>query len=474
MPTTEAKPNIVESIYTDGRILGIVNHNLFPELAAEFGSAFGTWLGKGSVVVVARDFRNDTHVIKRSCTGGIMSSGVDILDLLSAPTSALQFIVRRFGANAGLSFTSSHYVKGEMSIRLIDASGNELGSNAVQEILSILSSKRFTRVDTKSLGYIKPINNSTDIYRNALLGFIKGDVIQKNHFSIVVDCSLGPSSQDIPNIISELGADVTTMNSYTVSPVDVLPDAKSLQRMSRTIKAIDSQLGIAIDVEGVKVVAADDSGKIIPPEDLTALIIFEYLKEHKGTIVLSNYFTRRFDEAFTSNGSTILHVADSPGNIGRSISNERAIIGATDNGKLFNPVWGPESDGILTTLTLLEILTKRKMALSDLMVELESYRCKSTEVASSNSSISLPSMVSQNQLLYDLHNLLLKHKYPYRDTLVGYNISYKSGWAHFFTTTRSNEIQIICETSKSDELASISDFAMEIFREVIREIVNKK
>jgi phosphomannomutase len=458
----------------EGRIIGIANRTLFPELAAELGTAFGTWLGKGSIVAIARDYRADCHMIKRACTGGIMASGVDIIDMHSTPTSTLQFVVRKFGANAGISFTGSHYIDGELAIKLIDEAGNEIDGQIAKEIMDIFYTKKFIRVSKREIGNIETIANSIEIYQNAMLGFVNRSVIEAANFNIVLDCSLGPTSLQVPNILSGLATDITTMNTQQVSPQEVLPDAKSLQRISKTVEAINAELGIVLDVEGVKIVGIDNLGKIVPPEDLTALIIWEYLKEHKGNVVLSNYFTRRFDEAFTKAGANIIRVADSPGNIGRVMSNERAIIGTTDNGKLFNPIWGPESDGTLTALTLLEILAKRKTTLRDLIIELEGNRCKAEDVATSNNIISLPSMLNQRKFFDQLMHKAIQSNLAIRDTLIGYKIAFLSGWAHFMVTPKLQEVYLLCETYKSEELAKISDSAMDLAKIIIKDVLGRK
>ncbi|MFW9928033.1 MAG: hypothetical protein ACFFD1_01425 [Candidatus Thorarchaeota archaeon] len=458
---------INEEIIKSGRIIGVSNRHLFPELAAQLGAAIGTYLGKGSVVAIARDFRSDCHMIKRSTSGGLMSTGIDIIDLHSSPTSTLQFVVRKFGANSGISFTSSHYVGGEISIRLIDETGNEMDEKQVEDIIQIFSTKKFERVSNQDIGKIEQIENSIEIYQSAMQGFVNRKLIEDFGFNIVLDCSLGPTSIRVPTIISDMKSEVTTMNSYQISPKEVLPDPRSIQKVSKTVEAINAELGVVLDVEGIKAIVIDNLGRIIPPEDLASMMIREFIKERKGTIILSKYFTRRFDQDFENMGAEIVRVIDSPGNIGRTISDLRALIGATDNGKIFNPTWGPESDGTLTTLSLLEILARRKVKLNNLMMELENHRAKSTDVATTNILFHIPEKFAQKKFFNELIKKALKSKIISRDTLVGYKFEYLTGWIHFMCTPQPYEISIICETNKSEDLANITDFAYDLAKKAI-------
>ena len=232
------------------------------------------------------------------------------------------------------------------------------------------------------------------------------------------------------------------------------------------ISCIGTRLNF-LDVEGVKTVAIDNTGRIIPPEDLTALLIREFLKRRKGKIVLSKYFTERFDSEFKELGAKIIRLEDAPGNIGRVMTNYRAVIGATDNGKLFNPIWGPESDGTLTALTLLEILAQREENLNDLMVELENKKAKSTEVATSTFIFNLPPRFKQEIFFKKLEALNKNKNITVRDTLIGLKIPFSTGWVHFMVSSRPSEILITCETNKSEVLAKIADYATEVSRDVI-------
>ena len=116
----------------ESRIVGLVDDVLIPEVAVKLGLAIGTFFGKKSVIAASRDHRSDSHMIKRALSGGLMATGIDILDLHAAPTSTLQFIVRRFGCDGGLSFTGGHYLDGEISIRILDGSGNELAKEDLE------------------------------------------------------------------------------------------------------------------------------------------------------------------------------------------------------------------------------------------------------------------------------------------------------------------------------------------------------
>jgi len=123
----------LSTIIKRGRIQAIGNKVITPELAAKIGGAVGTYLGSG-VMVVAREFNNNNRMLKRAFIGGLMSTGVNILNLHSAPVPVLQFCIRRFGAESGVYFGNGSASEGIVQIRFFDSSGIEYDKSNLESI----------------------------------------------------------------------------------------------------------------------------------------------------------------------------------------------------------------------------------------------------------------------------------------------------------------------------------------------------
>ncbi len=426
----------------ESRIVGLVDDALIPEIAVKLGLAIGTFFGKKSVIAASRDHRSDSHMIKRAVSGGLMATGVDILDLHAAPTSTLQFIVRRFGCDGGLSFTGAHYLDGEISIRIMDGSGNELEKEDLERIAEIADLESYSRVKKASIGTIEPIENASQVYKNALATFVDKKIFDQKNFRVVLDLSLGPASLSVPQVFSELNIDVVTINAHRSNIINkegvIFPNPQSLKRVSDAVKAVNADLGAIIDVEGVKVVFVDDKGIIYPPEDTAAFLIYHSLKKRQGNIILSKLFTKRFDETLKGIGAEVIRAQDLPGDIGRLINSERAVIGATDNGKIYNPIWGAETDGALSALTLLTILATNKKSLSDMMQEFESMKSRSEIISRMETTIALPDSLSQFNFFRKIRHA---QNYKIRDSLIGIKIELEEGGVcHFLTGSGEKEI----------------------------------
>src|SRR5689334_6481417 len=89
-------------------VRGVVGEALSPELVASFACAFGTWSAEGRAVVVGRDTRSSSEMLRAAALSGLLATGCEVIDLGVCPTPLLSFAVRELGADGALAVTGSH------------------------------------------------------------------------------------------------------------------------------------------------------------------------------------------------------------------------------------------------------------------------------------------------------------------------------------------------------------------------------
>ena len=95
---------------------GIVGTDLTPELVARHAAAFGAWVRESTSwtalgppsVVLGRDARTSGPMFTRAASSGLMSVGVDPIELGIVPTPTVQMAVEHHHAGGGLILTASH------------------------------------------------------------------------------------------------------------------------------------------------------------------------------------------------------------------------------------------------------------------------------------------------------------------------------------------------------------------------------
>jgi phosphomannomutase/phosphoglucomutase len=89
-------------------IRGVVNQDLSPDFCRRVASAIGTTLPQSSTVCIATDTRVSRDVIKEAIATGLLSCGINVVDLGILPTPALALLTRESHFAAGVMVTASH------------------------------------------------------------------------------------------------------------------------------------------------------------------------------------------------------------------------------------------------------------------------------------------------------------------------------------------------------------------------------
>ncbi|MDP3057858.1 MAG: phosphoglucosamine mutase, partial [bacterium] len=121
---------------TDG-VRGIANVELTPELALALGRASATVLGQSehrACILVGRDTRISGNMLAASLSAGIMSAGVNVIDVGVLPTPALAYLVKETFALAGAMISASHNPAVDNGIKFFGADGYKLSDEIEDKI----------------------------------------------------------------------------------------------------------------------------------------------------------------------------------------------------------------------------------------------------------------------------------------------------------------------------------------------------
>lgn len=438
---------------------------LTPEFAANLGRSLGSWLKKNATIAIARDFRNDNRMLKRAFTAGLMSSGISALDFHDVPTPLLQFYIRRFGADAGVMFTSSHYDQKKTGIRIFDEIGAELTTDMMNEIKQIYKDKNFRILPPSEMSGISDANGAVDVYVAAIQKIIDHDILSERNFKVVIDSSLGPVLKVMPDILTEMNFEVITINSYVSQKNDKnLPSVDSLLSLTKTVQANHADLGICFDVEGSRVLFCDEQGILRTSDEIASGIISHLIKKNSGTLIISESLTRNIENIIESSATEqrIVRIPNTPGNMSLNIRLNRGIFGASDDGSFWTPSFTVDSDGIFIALRVLEMIAENKLPLSVFLEQIPKY-------PSSTQRILLESISSEEilRLLLSEKNFNKKLEFKYAlDTLIGVKLVFSKGWVHVYPNLNDrNAIHLECECQDVSYSNKFMDAVISKFKE---------
>jgi len=356
----------------NGRIIGKANYVFTPEIASSIGSIHGSIINQNESIVMGRDYHNDSRMLKRAYTSGLMSTGINLLNLADCTFPLLQFTIRRFGASGGVYLSGGHLYSEDVGIRFLDAGGIELSQSEIQRIIDSYNTypEHVRRVDPNEIGQITAIPQTEDIYIKSLQQFVDKKKIKKANLKIVVDCSYGPTGKITPLLINDIGVEVIALNTHyrerSASPV---PNINTIRNTADIVKASNSHLGVCFDVDGSRLLIIDENGLEISFEELFMLFVTfdkRIQNSKSNTIITTPSISPVVKEFIEKSGFPIKQIENYPGEISRQIREERACFAAADTLKFCFPEFSPFSDGNFILLKILEIMTTQKDLLSSL------------------------------------------------------------------------------------------------------------
>lgn len=362
----------LETLNKGGRIVGRANYIFTPEVSSSIGSIYGSLFKENETIVIGRDYHNDSRMLKRAYTSGLMSTGINILNLSDCTYPLLQFTIRRFGTSGGTYFSGGHLYSEDVGVRFIDAGGIEFAPAEIEKIIQSYNiyPEKVRRVEPSKIGLITAIPQTQDVYIKSLEQFVDKKRITEANLKIVMDCSYGPTGKNTPILVNDIGVEVIALNThYRQRSQTPVPSVNTIRNTANIVKASNSHLGVCFDVDGSRILILDENGLEISYEDLLMLFVSydeRIQKSKSSTIITTPSISPIVKDFIQESGFPIKLVENYPGEISRQIREERACFAAADTFKFYFPQYSPFSDGNFILLKILEIMTAQKDLISSL------------------------------------------------------------------------------------------------------------
>ncbi|NVM46133.1 MAG: hypothetical protein HWN79_14550 [Candidatus Lokiarchaeota archaeon] len=356
----------------NGRIVGKANYIFTPEISSSIGSIHGSSFKVDETVVIGRDYHNDSRMLKRAYTSGVMSTGINVLNLADCTFPLLEFTIRRFGASGGAYFSGGHLYSEDVGVKFADAGGIELAPLEIKKIIESYNTypTQIRRVDPRMIGQIIAIPQTQDVYIKSLEQFVNKKQIKEANLKIVVDCSFSPTGKITPLLINEVGVEVIALNTHYRERSKIpVPSVNTIKNAADIVKASNSHLGVCFDVDGSRILVVDENGLEICFEDLLMLFIAydKRIRNSKNSsVILTPSISPVIKNFIEESGHPIKLVENYPGELSRQIRQERACFAAADSLKFYFPSYAPFSDGNFILLKILEIMSIQKDLISSL------------------------------------------------------------------------------------------------------------
>lgn len=244
-----------------------VNPNGFTVLGRSYGTFARRVLGQ-SRVVVGHDFRSYSQALCNAFIIGLLSAGVDVIDIGMALSPMLYFAQHHFESPAGAIITASHNENGWTGIKLACGLSATLGPEGILQFREIVEGGDFE----SGRGSYQSFEGLFEVY---LKDVLSGGPL-KRPVKVVLAAGNGTAGRFVPRLLRTLGCEVIELDCtpdwdfkrYNPNPEDI----KFLESISEATRSNKAEIGIGIDGDGDRIGVVDDTGQEIFSDKLGLLM----------------------------------------------------------------------------------------------------------------------------------------------------------------------------------------------------------
>ncbi|MEA2665682.1 MAG: mannose-phosphate guanylyltransferase / phosphomannomutase, partial [Candidatus Eremiobacteraeota bacterium] len=139
------------SLFGATGISGLANLEITPEFALKLGQAFGSWLKPGQAVMTSRDTHPASRVMNRCIISGLLSVGVNVLDLRSYPLPLARYATR-VGGNGGVHVRVAPDDSNSLVFEFFDGTGIGIDKGAERKVENLFFREDFRRTAMDDVG----------------------------------------------------------------------------------------------------------------------------------------------------------------------------------------------------------------------------------------------------------------------------------------------------------------------------------
>lgn len=361
---------INEKIFREYDIRGIANKDLSDDLVTELGRAIGSFIKgrEGNKITLGRDCRVSSDRIRSALVQGLLSTGINIIDIGLVPTPLLYFSVFDLKTDGGIMITGSHNPPEHNGFKICVGKTTIHGED-IQEIKNILVKGSFVSGKGK-LEQANVIPSYTEM--------IMKNIRHPLNLKVCVDSGNGMGGLIGPSVFRKLGCEVIELFSDLDGTFpNHHPDPTVIENLSflKTKMAESGAcVGIGFDGDADRIGVVDPSGRPIYGDELLVVYSRDILKKHSGATIISEVkaSNRLFNDISAHGGRPILWKTGHS-LIKAKMKEEGALLAGEMSGHIFfNDRYYGFDDAIYAGARLLEILADNQATTAELIKDLPS------------------------------------------------------------------------------------------------------
>jgi|GEM_PF-2164589 len=394
----------------------------------------GRSIGSNGRIYMGRCAGYESQMLSKAFASGAMSAGVDVYDLNIVPAPTLSLSSRNRGDSVMIC---SYDDVPSMNIR--NSEGIPSDPSRVCSITRNLT--------PLNIGSITEMNDAVEKHKDAILRILSGA-----DCPVVIDCSSDSSSVIIPELLSEMGCDVVSVNSEMgrVNPKGI--EESDLRDLATITAGNTGGIGIAVNNDGTRIAAVDESNRYISPELLLALFV-KYLEPKK--LVVSVTTSMMIDDL---SHCEIIRSGATDRSVGSAMKTSDADFGGSPLGSFFFPKLSLCPDAVYASALLSKIAEEGRLC--EMIDALPEYYRNKDQIRYDGDRSEITERISERVRALEYENLIEKD---------GWRVEMEFGWFLVRFSSKEPVIRFNAEARDKVYLVMLMDVAKGLIENALRE-----
>ncbi len=344
-------------------VRGKVGVDITPEVFEPVGRAFGTLVRRrgGQVVALGMDNRVSSAPLKEAFGAGVLSTGLDVVDIGVNHTPLLYFATAHWRLDGGATVTGSHNPVTDNGVKMVHAGAGPLSEEEISGLLATIRAGDFERGAGRFT-----TRDPRDDYFNAIAAHVRLD----RRLRVVVDAGNGIAGVFAPELLRRLGCEVIEL--YCESDGSFphhLPDPEmeeNVRDLVAKVRESKADVGIAYDGDADRVGVIDEQGRRHEADLILALLARDLLTRHPGApIVFDVKCSQVLIDDIRKHGGQPVMWKTGHSHLKRKMREDGILLGGEVSGHMFfGEHWSGVDDGIHASCKVLELVAREPRPVS--------------------------------------------------------------------------------------------------------------
>ncbi len=446
-------------IFRNYDIRGIFEKELTKDTVSLIGRAIGSYVRRrcGKEIVVGRDGRLSSPKLRDWLIDGIISTGVDVVDIGMVPTPLTYFAIFHWEKDGGVMITGSHNPPEYNGFKILCGKETLYGQQ-IKELYKIIERDDFE----EGKGKVKN-REVVQVYIN----FVLANVHPSRRMKIVVDGGNGVGCFVAKELFERMGHEVHTLYCEVDGrfpnhhPDPTVPE--NMKELSRKTVSLKAEVGIGYDGDADRLGVVDDRGRLLFGDQIMMILIRDVLQKNPGAKIISDVKASKFlFEEIKRLGGVPIMWKTGHSFIKKKMKEERALLAGEMSGHIFyaDRYYGFD-DAIYSSARLLEYLSNINEPLSSIVDSLPKAFSTPEIRVETTEERKFEAVEKIKEKLRELHP-----DYPVID-IDGVRIEYPDGWALVRASNTQPVLVLRFEASSPEALDRIRKEVEGIVREFL-------